>query len=201
MAYPYTPAFLAFCGGAPPEEIAEEFKIPLKSLLAKIRQEGWRSLASRLAARITADSPPNDDALNRIEANRAKNYESAAKLQEDLAQIIAHLRAGTLRIKKRFQHKGQIVEYEAEASITDRLNIATYARMIADLTYRALGDFGANGGYRPDASPGTPPPASPITIILPGAIARPRHERGLEIECEPGGGQPTTARALLPPGA
>jgi hypothetical protein len=201
MAYSYTPAFVAFCGGAPPGEIAEEFKIPLKSLQAKIRQEGWRGLANRMWGRIPADAGPNDGALDRIEANRAKNYEIAAKLREHVIEMVIALRAGTLRIKKQFQHKGQIVEYEAEPGPADWLNIATYARTVFDLTYRALGDFGANGGYKADASPGTPPPAQPIAVFLPAAIARPREERSVEVECapvEPGSRQATPMPPLLP---
>jgi hypothetical protein len=186
MAYSYTPAFIAFCGGAPPEEIADEFKIPLKSLLAKIRQEGWRGLANRMSGCIPTNSMPNDDALNRIEANRGKNYESAAKLREDVMEIIAHLREGTLRIKKQFHNKGQVVEYDAVPSLLDRLNIAAYARTVTEMTYRALGDFGANGGFRADAGPAVPPPAMPITIVLPDVIARPRQERSRELERIPG---------------
>jgi hypothetical protein len=201
MAYSYTPAFVAYCQGAPVEEIAAELKIPVTSLQAKIRQEGWRGLANRMSGRIPADAGPNDDALNRIEANRAKNYEIAAKLREHVIEIVIALRAGTLRMKKQFQHKGQIVEYEAKPGPAEWLNIATFARTVFDLTYRALGDFGANGGYKADASPGTPPPAQPISIILPAAIARPREERSVEVECapvEPGSGQATAVRALLP---
>jgi hypothetical protein len=202
MAYSYTPAFVAYCQGAPPEEIAEAFKVPIKSLLAKIRQEGWRGLANRMAGRFSADSTPNDDALNKIEANRAKNYALAAKLREDLIEIIERLCAGKLRIKKHFQHKGQIVEYEAEPTIADRVNLANYARTIADLTYRALGDHIANGGFRADASPETPPPATPAIIVLPSVIARPRGERSVEVECapvEPESGQATTPPLLPAP--
>ena len=182
MAYFYTPAFVAFCGGASLEEISEEFKIPIESLKAKMRQEGWRSLANRIAPRFGPETSPCDGILDKIEANRAKNYEAAAKLREHAVKIIEALCAGTLRIKKQFQHKGQIIEYEATSGPADWLSIATYLRTIADMTYRALGDHEASGRYRADASPGTTPPAPPITIILPDAIARPRLERGLEIE-------------------
>src|SRR6185437_3602701 len=182
MAYLYTPAFVAYCGGTPDEEIAAEFKIPLKSLQAKMRQEGWRALANRMAGRFNPDVNPSEETLNRIEANRARNFEAAAKLREHLFEIIAALGAGTLRIKKQFQRKGQIIEYDVLPGPGDWLNIATYARTIADMTYRALGDHAANGGYKADASAGNPPPAPPITIVLPNAISRPRDERSLEIE-------------------
>lgn len=179
MAYPYTPAFVAFCGGAPVEELAAEFKIPIESLKAKIRQEGWRLLANRMSGRITVDWTPNDAALVKCEENRAQNYRMAAELREHLKEMIAHLRAGTLRIKKQFHHRGQVIEAEVEPGPGDWLNIATYARTIADMTYRALGDHGANGGYKADASPEKAPPAPPVTIVMPSAVALPRPLRSL----------------------
>lgn len=182
MAYPYTPAFVAFCGGAPFEEIAVEFKIPLASLQAKARQEGWRALANRMAVPGAGDRTPYAEKLDRCEVNRAKNYEIAAKLREHVVEIIHSLYAGTLRIKKRFQQKGQMVEYEAQPGPGDWLNIASYARTVADMTYRALGDHTANGGHKADASAGMPPPAPPVTIVLPGAIAHPRTEHSLNPE-------------------
>jgi len=184
MAYSYTPAFVAFCEGAPPEEISEVFHIPLKSLQAKMRQEGWLGLANRMMGRVVPDMTPNDDALAKCLANRAKNYENAAKLRDHAVVIIEALRAGTLRIKKQFQSKGQIVEYQAVPGPSDWLNIASYLRTIADMTYRALGDFQAQVKPGQDAPAGaqTPPPAPAVTIILPSAIARPREERGIESE-------------------
>jgi hypothetical protein len=177
MAYSYTPAFVAFCGGAPLDEIAEEFNIPIGSLTAKVRNEGWRGLANRIAPRFGPDTSPADDILDKIEANRAKNYEAAAKLREHAVTIIKALCAGTLRIKKQFQHKGQVIEYEAEPGPSDWLSIATYLRTIADMTYRALGDHEANGRYRADAGPGGSTPAPSIEIVLPDAIAKPREQR------------------------
>jgi len=122
-------------------------------------------------------------------------------MREHLFEMIAALNAGTLRIKKQFQHQGKIVEYEAEPSILDRLNLATYARTVTDMTYRALGDHVANGGYKADASPGTPPTAPSVTIVLPAAIAKPRQEREAVVECptaEPSAGAPPDTK-LLPP--
>ena len=198
MAYPYTPAFVAFLGGTPAEEIAEEFDIPLKSLLAKIRQEGWRGLANRIAGRITADWTPHEDAFAKIDANRAQNYDTAAKLREHLNEIVAALRAGTLRIKRQFQQKGQITEYEAPLGPSDWLSLATYARTIADMTYRALGDVQAQQKPGQDAPTGAKaPPAPPVTIVLPAAIALPRGERSVEVECLPV--QQANGSAATPP--
>ena len=183
MAYSYTPAFVAYCGGASLEEIAGELKIPLKSLRAKARQEGWLSLLERMAGRIAPEYSPNTDALDKIEANRWENFKVASKLFDDLKTIVAALAAGTLRFKRVIN--GTIVE--CEPTPNDRLTIASYARTVTEMTYRALGDHAANGGRIADASPGNTPAASPITIILPEAIALPREQRG----------EPTAS--LLPP--
>jgi hypothetical protein len=182
MAYPYTPAFVAFCRGAPVEEISAVFNIPLKSLQAKMRQEGWQTLANRMAGSITVDRTPNDEALAKCEENRAKNYEIASKLRDELGKTIENLAAGTLKIKKLWHNKGDVVEYWAEPTMADLLNIATFARTVHDMTYRALGDTVANGGHETDTSPGASPPTPPITIVLPEAIARPRLERCINVE-------------------
>jgi len=182
MAYSYTPAFVAYCKGAPIEEISAEFNIPIGSLKSKMRQEGWKSLADSLLDQNGPVPGNAAEALVRIEANRAKNYETATTLRDALDRTLAQLELGSLRVKKYWQHKGQIVEYDAEPSIADVLNIAVFARTVADLTYRALGDTVANGGHKADASPGTTPPTPPITIVLPDVIARPRHAHTVDIE-------------------
>jgi hypothetical protein len=149
-----------------------------------MRQEGWQGLADALIGQ-TGPVPRNTaDALARIEANRAKNYEMAAKLAKELDRILDRLAAGTLRIKKRFQYKGQVVECDAEPSIADFVQLATYMRMVHDMTYRALGDIVANGGHKADAAAGAQPPSLPIEIILPKEIALPRHERAARAEAE-----------------
>ncbi len=187
MAYPYTPAFIAFCGGAPLEEISAEFKIPLDSLRAKIRQEGWRTLANRMSGRLQVEINPNESTLAKIEANRAQNYEAAVKLRDHLRTVIDHLCAGTLRVKKLFHNKGQVIEYAAEPTPGDWVNIATYARTIFDMTYRALGDWASDKGSKTDTATGAPTPAPAFTVILPSAIAGPRM----------GGGKPDPGTLLL----
>jgi hypothetical protein len=174
MAYSYTPAFVAYYLGAPLEEIATQLNIPLKSLQAKARQEGWRSLMMRMSERTAPDYAPSTEALDKIEANRRKNLEVACNLRDDLKTVVAALVAGTLRIKRLIN--GTIVE--CEPTPNDRLTIATYARTVFDMIYRAVGDHAANGGRKADASPESPPPAPPTTIILPAAIALPRELRG-----------------------
>jgi len=201
MAYLYTPAFVAFCSGASVDEIAAEFKIPIESLKAKIRQENWRGLIKRMAGRITADRIPGEDALARCEANRAKNFEMASKLREHLIEVVGALRAGTLRIKKVLHRKGETIEFLAEPGPADWVSIAAYARTIADMTYRALGDMVANGGYKADVNQGNQTPESALTIVLPEVVARPRSQRGLEVEAGSleQGEENTEPPLLLPP--
>ena len=177
MAYNYTACFVAYCKGAPVEEIAEYFKIPLKSLKAKMRQEGWKSLADKFIG-LNGPVPANTaETLTRIEANRAKNYETASRLRDELDRNLDRLEAGNLRVKKRFQYNGHVVECDAEPSIADLVQLATYARMVQDMTYRALGDRVALGGRQADAAAEAQPPSPPIQIILPAAISIPREKR------------------------
>jgi hypothetical protein len=174
MAYRYTPAFVAYCKGAPAEEIAAAFKIPLKSLKAKMREEGWRGLAEKLMEQIPVPSRRDEQALAKCEANRVKNLQMADALREDLIRTLNHLRDGTLRIGKQWHNRGAVVEYAAEPTIADRVALANYATMIANLTYRALGDVSPSD---PAAPAGAPPPPPPITVILPALVAQPREKR------------------------
>lgn len=176
MAYFYTPAFVAYCKGAPVEEIATQFSIPLDSLKAKMRAEGWKTLAGVLFGNDGPLPAHTADALARIEANRTKNYELAVKLRDNLRVVLDALCAGTLRIKKLFNYKGTATEYDAPLTISDLVNLATYAHTIHEMTYRALGDHGANGG-KADTTAAAAPPAPAMTIILPAAIALPRDQR------------------------
>jgi hypothetical protein len=169
MAYTYTPAFIAFCNGAPPEEISSEFGIPLKSLLAKIREEGWRGLANKLADRAAVSVTPSEKILAKIEQNRAENYGVADALRTELSRIITKLSAGTLKFKKVM--KGEIVE--VPPSPADLVNIATFARTIADLSYRALADSGTRDEPAGADAATTNPPGG-VTVILPAVAVHPR---------------------------
>lgn len=196
MAYKYGPALVAFSKGTPTEEIAEVFKIPIDSLKAKIREEGWNSLVNELNVPNFSCPKQTEEALKKCEENRHKNYEIASKLRDDAKQIIEGLLAGTLRIKKQFHNRGQIVEFEAEPTLADRVNLATYVRTITDLTYRALGDMAVNGG------PGellTLPAPPPVTIILPTAVAAPRQERVVSAAIDPAHHEQPKQIELVPP--
>ena len=126
MAYPYTPAFVAFCQGAPAEEISAVFNIPLKSLQAKMRQESWQTLANRMAGSITMDRTPNDEALAKCEENRAKNYEIASKLRDELGKTIENLARRFENQKSCGCNKGGSCRVsDGAGAMADLLNIAT----------------------------------------------------------------------------
>jgi hypothetical protein len=94
-----------------------------------------------------------------------------------LEQVQA-LKSGELRVERLFNGKLGILRAETAPTTGDWVNIATYARTIADGTYRALGDFQGQDKPGSDAPAGTVNAAQPsITIILPAAIAVPRAER------------------------
>jgi hypothetical protein len=133
--------------------------------------------------------------------NNTSYYLLPPVLREHLMHIVKALRAGTLRIKKVLHYRGQTIEYLAKPGPAEWLSIATYATTVANLTYRALGGFGALGGYTADVTAGTPAPAPPVTIVLPGVVARPRAERCLETQSQvvDQGDQNAAGQALLPP--
>jgi hypothetical protein len=178
MAYNYTPAFVAFCNGEPPEAIAAELNIPIDSLKSKMRQEGWKGLADRLLGQNGPVPVNAENAFARLEANRAKNYEMACKLRDALGRIIDQLEADTLKIRKFWQLKGQVIEYDAKPNMSDLVQLATYARMVMDMTYRALGDQ----VVKADAAAQAHTPPAPITVILPKEVALPREQAALLAE-------------------
>jgi hypothetical protein len=176
MAYSYTPAFVAYCKGLAVEEIAREFNIPLDSLKSKIRQEGWKGLADRMCGLNGPVPADTVAALDRIEANREKNYETASKLRDQINALLDQYAAGTLRIRKYFIVKGAAAGYDAVPTPSDLLNLATCARTIADLTFRSLGDMAGQAGKK-TANPETNPVSHPIKINLPPIISLPRQMR------------------------
>ena len=61
--------------------------------------------------------------------------------------------------------------------LTDLDQLATHADMIAEMAYRALGDFSANDGHKADLTAWAQLQAPPRQIILPEAIALLREQR------------------------
>lgn len=190
-SYPWQAAFVAYCNAAPLEEISAIFEIPLDTLTTKAGDEGWKGLRNKLAL-IT--NPSNNAAVSQVESgglsvevasklklvaeNRIDNLKVFVKLREHLVESVKALADGTLEIERVFNGKLGIVTHRGKAGPADWVNISTYARTVADGTYRALGDFQGGKNEGQDAAAGTlQPPAPSITIILPAAIARPRQER------------------------
>jgi hypothetical protein len=186
--HPWQAAFVAFCNGAPDDEISQIFNIPPDALNNRIHAENWAALRAKLplacgtAQGGTPELPAKINAkLELIEQNRRENLAVFADLRDHLVETIRALKARTLKLEKQYHHKGSIVRAEVEPGPSDWLNIATYARTIADGTYRALGDFQAQEKPGSDAVAGAPAPSGPaITIILPGAVAAPRPDRKID---------------------
>lgn len=193
--YQWEAAFVAFCAGAPIDEISAIFEIPLSTLQSKMTSAGWNGLRGKLPLVTMEQWNPSALAENRaaaesalparinakleaIEANRQENLKVFTALRDHLIENLRDLQAGKLVVERIFHNKGMITRAEAAPGPSDWVNISTYARTIADGTYRALGDFQGQEKMGQDAAAGTATAPQPsITIILPGAIAQPRQER------------------------
>jgi hypothetical protein len=188
--YNWAAAFAAFCQGSNLETIAQSLAIPEFKLVERANIEGWTRIAAKLQTHTPLTiAPPTSKQQQELEAklevlriNRAQNYKVACDLRDDLVEVVQKLRAGTLRLEKQFHNRGSVVRCDVDPGIVDRVNLATYARSVMDMTYQALGDRTATAGAKDDSAgvasmnSSTPPP---ITIILPGCIQRPREERAV----------------------
>ena len=85
-----------------------------------------------------------------------------------------------------FHNKGQIVRTTREISPADLVNIATFARSVHDMTYKALGDTTAQTERGQDGPPGQTQ-APQIIINLPSAIAQPRQQMAMLEEAKKAG--------------
>lgn len=178
-AYNWEAAFVAYCNGAPEDEISQLFDIPLTSLRKRMARDGWAGLRNKLPlAQDKLPLPAKVNAkLEAIEENRRVNLDAFVKLREHAVEMVTALRDGRLKVQKQFHNKGLVVTTEAAPGPGDWLNIATYLRMISEGTYRALGDFQAQEKSGQDTGAAAVPAAPAITIILPHAIAAPREKR------------------------
>lgn len=178
--HPFERAFALFCHGEPVEDIAMQLNIPLNVLEKRANGEKWVELRNKMPVQmVKSELPAEAEAQFRLIAeNREKNLAVFVELRDHVIEQVKALKDGRLKVKKHWNNKGVVVEKETEPSTGDLVNIATYARTIAEGTYRALGDFGSDGKgpSNPSAAAGVPS-APAITIILPAAIAQPRQNR------------------------
>lgn len=187
-SYQWEAAFVAYCNAVPEEEISTAFNIPIPSLKLHMSQHGWAKLRvkmppSEALVPSSAESmlPAIPDAreakLAALLSNREKNLKVFEELRNDLIEVVTAVRDGTFKLERYWHFKGMIVtKNDVNLTMSDRLNLAAYAKTIAEGTYRALGDFAAAEKVGQDVPAGQAS-APAITIILPGAISCPRNER------------------------
>lgn len=185
-AYNWAAMFVAYCNSCPLDEIAQVYGVELITLQQRVAREDWAKLRAS-SPMIASDSQamiasPSAGLLKLkiIEENRQKNLAVFVELRDHLVEIVSKLKNGTLKMEKFFNNAkgGFVIREEAEPSPGDMVNIATYARTIADGTYRALGDFQAQEKAGQDSPAGQAAPPA-ITIILPGVISAPRDQRNI----------------------
>jgi hypothetical protein len=176
--YNYTAAFVEYSKGTAIEEIAEALAIPVDVLRRKASLERWQTLSGRVQMPSLLGRGKTERDLAKIDANRARNFEIAQKLQEDLLEIVGKLRQGTLTFEHRTA-KGEIVVLPP--NLRDRRDLASYAAEVANMSYRALGDVVAPA--QPEGGP-VVQGAGQITIVLPAPVAQPRQERSYDVESE-----------------
>lgn len=174
--YNYTGAFLAWCRGAPLEEVSALFGIPIGALQKRKRKEKWEELAHMAPNAIVPAKSAENMHVQRCLENREKNLKIAEKLREDVTQVLDGLLKGK-KMKRYWQFQGRVIEHEVDWNMQDRVALANYMTMVANLTYRALGDREAASTADTSDRPGGSPSPVSITMVLPGAIANPRDIR------------------------
>lgn len=180
---PWQAVFTAYCAGATNAEISQMFEIPQSKLENRMNTEQWVSLRATVIRAETRLPATVEKRLALVAENRVRNAGVFTDLQQHVIETAKALRDGTLKIKRtvRLDHKkgGGTVTVEEAPSPSDWLTIASYARVVADATYRALGDFTPTAGRQQAIGDGAPMQigAPSITIILPPAIAAPRGQR------------------------
>jgi len=192
----WTAIFVSYCNGVPLEQLAEIHDISLDAIKRKAVADNWKAGRLELPLVTNLDTPvaavdaagrnaldllPADAKAHRlaVAANREKNLAVARQLQDDIAEKVAALREGRFKIKKAVKIKmskdvERVEIVELDPTPAECLTLATYAKTVADLSYRALGDMGS-GREKGETDLREQPPA--LTVILPAAIAKPRPRR------------------------
>jgi hypothetical protein len=197
-AHNWAAAFTAFVGGSTLEEVSAVFGIPESTLKARSVSEKWTVMREKILdqskALVVSERGPvsalqaqNDflpaevrARLALIKHNRDVQYSRAVKMGEELDRILQGVRDGSYKVGKWMAiPKMGPTWVESAVGPADLVNIATFARTLADLAYRALGDAAADGQERRTEVSATNSPQQAITIILPTAIGAPRGERVL----------------------
>lgn len=180
MTHLKTAAFVEYAKGTELEHISHAFAIPITTLRHWALQDRWAKLAPQFNAlerRGPPAQPEAERAQARIKENRERVFRTARKLQEDLAKTVDSLLAGHLKIKRVFANGSSA---ETEPGLRDRQDLALYAKHVAELSYRALGDIESTRG----AAEGGNSQAGQITIILPGVVAAPREKRAQVVDVD-----------------
>ena len=110
--------------------------------------------------------------IERIQQNRERNFAVAQKMQGDVLEQVDKLCEGSL-IVKRQTATGQMIELPP--GLKERVDLANYARTIAELSYRALGDGLPGHGTGPITND-----YGAITVIIPDVVSAPRAKRGFQ---------------------
>lgn len=218
VAYNWAAAFTAFVGGSTLDEVSAVFGIPEHTLKKRAIDEKWNVNKEKILEQSKALVLAGPQPVSQLEANNAllpaevrarlalikqnreTQYRRAVRMGEELDAILQGIRDKTYKVGKWISvPKAGPTWVEAEPGPADLVNIATYARTLADLAYRALGDAAADGQERRPEVSATNSPQQAITIILPTSIAAPRGERILpqgsgnviDLRPEPSGPAPT----------
>ncbi|MEI6198079.1 MAG: hypothetical protein WCS42_27500, partial [Verrucomicrobiota bacterium] len=142
----------------------------------------WDTLSGMATQQSLAlAAPKSTEALERIQANREKNLKIASGLQDDILDIVDKLRAGTLKGKRYFANGTAV---DTETTLRDRCDLALFAKNVAEMSYRALGDVES----AKNAQAGDPAAsAGQILIVMPAILSQPREfgaGESVDIEAE-----------------
>lgn len=171
---PWQSAFVAYARGFSLAQISDVYGIPKAKLERRALDEHWSILTAELpimSPRSKAISQRTP--LARLESNRAANLRVFTTLRNAIEERVLALQRGELKIEKVFhsQRTGETTVIESNPQPADLVALATAAKLVAEGTYRALGDAQAVEGSGSGKGAGPTPPA--ITVLLPGFVMRP----------------------------
>lgn len=144
-----------------------------------LRSPATKALALRNQYGLARLSLHAERRLAQIRDHRDSNFQAAQAMQDDLMQDLLALREGRLKSRRLFfsSKTNTVTEHVTDLTWDDKVKLATFAKLVADLGYRALGDVVPAEG-KSDQGPGAQAqPSQAITIILPAVIQKPREER------------------------